>query len=126
VQAIEGRLVQLQDRDRAELKLSVVVFDEQTNDFKREVKLADTIFCLSSSDLSGVCKERRSFGNAVPILGHSTLPFLCVQASVEISHHLARDALVFNVGVAVREAPPLFSDLLRSHFDFSRALNEFL
>jgi hypothetical protein len=62
----------------------------------------------------------------MPILGHSNLPFLCVQARVEISHHLTRDALVFNVGVAVRETPPLFSNLLRSHFDFPRALNEFL
>jgi hypothetical protein len=103
-----------------------VVFDERTDDFKCEVKLADTILRLSSSYLIGVCEEKRSFGNAVPILGHSTLPFLCVQAGVEISHHLARDALVFNVGVAVREAPPLFSNLFRSHFDFPRALNEFL
>jgi hypothetical protein len=103
-----------------------VVFDERTDDFKREVKLADTILRLSSSYLIRVLKEERSFGNAVPILGHSNLPFLCMQTRVEISHHLASDALVFNVGVAVREAPPLFPNLLRSHFDFSRALNEFL
>jgi hypothetical protein len=103
-----------------------VIFDERTDNFKCEVKLADTIFRLSSRYLIGVCKEERSFGNAVPILSHGTLPFLCMQTRVKISHHLASDALVFNVDVAVREAPPLFPNLLGSHFDFPRALNEFL
>jgi hypothetical protein len=126
VQAVESCLVQLQDRARPEFKLFLVVFDERTDDFKRKVKLADAILRLPSRYLIGVCQEERSFGNAMPILGHSSLPLLCVQTGVDICHHLASDALVFNMGVTVGKAPALLTDLLRSHFDFSSALNEFL
>jgi hypothetical protein len=45
---------------------------------------------------------------------------------IKIGDHLASDPLVLNVGIAIREAAPLFPKLSGGHFDFASALNEFL
>jgi hypothetical protein len=58
--------------------------------------------------------------------GQCALPVLAVDARVEIGHHFARDALILDVGVSVREATPLFPELGWGHLDLTSALNEFL
>ena len=87
--------------------------------------MADAIFSFALSYLVRVFEEQRRFGNRMPILRQVWSAFFRMKPRIEIGDHLASDPLVLNVGIAIREAAPLFPELSGGHFDFASALNEF-
>jgi hypothetical protein len=103
-----------------------MVFDECADYVQRKVKLANAIFGLAPSYLVRVFEKGRRFGNRMPILRQVRSVLFSVELRIKIGDHLARDPLILNVGIAICEAAPLFPELIRGHFDFASALNEFL
>jgi hypothetical protein len=88
--------------------------------------LAYAVLGLTPRYLIWVLEKRGRFGDSMPILSQASLPILGVQLRIEISDHLARNPFILDVRIAVREAAPLFPDLVERHLDFSSTLNEFL